>query len=501
MKYLAQCLLMSLLLMPAAAFGEFELSTESLVLGFSDDGKLVSATACFPDCNSGASGKSPKRAQFGGESKPIISSTVQTGDWTLTPGLDGNRSVLKFESEEGATITWRIPRHGYSIELQVESQDTGPAHLTVQSGTRFRPRELAGFGGWLEQVRYVALPGRKSDFGGEQLGLDAEEEASWATDGWAGYRNRYWALLAQVDGGAEYLPLGGEGRQDASLKINVGGESQSLRFYLGPIEPNALAGTDPSLGDLQYSGLWFWLRWVCFGMLWLLGAIHAGISYLLPSPQSWGLSIILLSLSVHILMRPLSRIADRFQDQVHATEARLTPELNRIRAEHKGERQAEEIMALYKREGVHPLYSLKSLLGVAVVIPVFIGAFDMLAENIQLLGTPFLWIADLSRPDAIAGLPFDVPFFGAEFNLLPVLMTGLSVLASWLHRPPTQHPSLRRKQVRNMLLLAAAFFVLFYTFPSGMVLYWTTNNLISAAKGGWQHWRGNRIVDQDTVHE
>ena len=141
---------------------------------------------------------------------------------------------------------------------------------------------------------------------------------------------------------------------------------------------------------------------------------------------------------------------------------------------------------MYQREGVHPLYSLKSLMGVAIVIPVFIGAFDMLAENIHLLDVSFLWISDLSRPDAIATLPIEIPFFGAQVNLLPFLMTGLSMVSSSLHRSPSQHPQLRKKQNRNMYLLALAFFVLFYTFPSGMVLYWTTNNLISAVKGGFR---------------
>jgi membrane protein insertase Oxa1/YidC/SpoIIIJ len=113
----------------------------------------------------------------------------------------------------------------------------------------------------------------------------------------------------------------------------------------------------------------------------------------------------------------------------------------------------------------------------------------MLAENIHLLNAGFLWVRDLSRPDAFAQLPFELPFFGGQLNLLPFLMTALSILASALHRPPAQHPDLRRRQLRNMVLLAAAFFVLFYTFPAGMVLYWTTNNLISVGKGLWARFR------------
>ena len=68
---------------------------------------------------------------------------------------------------------------------------------------------------------------------------------------------------------------------------------------------------------------------------------------------------------------------------------------------------------------------------------------------------------------------------------LPFLMTTLSFIASALHKPLALNAELRRKQVINMILLAVVFFVLFYTFPAGMVLYWTTNNLISVSKSLW----------------
>jgi YidC/Oxa1 family membrane protein insertase len=267
-----------------------------------------------------------------------------------------------------------------------------------------------------------------------------------------------------------------EGRQDASLSITAGPGKWSI--YLGPVEPVLLARASGELDDIMWAGLWFWLRWICLGLFHLL----AWVQVVIPS---WGLAIMALSLAVNILMTPLSRIADRFQQQVNETEARLAPELQRIKKEYRGGEQSERILALYKAEKVHPLYSLKSMMGVAVVIPVFIGAFDMLAENIHLLNTSFLWISDLSRPDHLFTMPFRLPFFGAEFNLLPFLMTGLSFTASALHRPLALNTELRRKQVINMVILAVLFFGLFYTFPAGMVLYWTTNNLISVLKSAW----------------
>ena len=308
------------------------------------------------------------------------------------------------------------------------------------------------------------------------MGFDDESEVTASDSAWLGYRNRYWALLAAPPALNSARLETGEGRQDASLAISA--EPGSWSFYIGPVEPVILKQASADLDDIMWAGLWSWLRWICLGLFHLLAWIHLAI-------PSWGLAIMALSLAVNILMTPLSRIADRFQQQVNETEARLAPELQRIKKTYKGGEQSEQILALYKAEKVHPLYSLKSMMGVAVVIPVFIGAFDMLAENIHLLNTSFLWIPDLSRPDHLFTMPFRLPFFGAEFNLLPFLMTGLSFIASALHKPLALNTELRRKQVINMVLLSVLFFGLFYTFPAGMVLYWTTNNLISVAKSAW----------------
>jgi YidC/Oxa1 family membrane protein insertase len=229
----------------------------------------------------------------------------------------------------------------------------------------------------------------------------------------------------------------------------------------------------------MYSGLWFWLRWICQALYFLLN----GIAMVVPQ---WGLAVMVLSVLVGVLMRPLSKIADRLQDQVHEIDARLAPTLSAIKKNHKGAKQSEKILAMYKEEKVHPLYSLKSLMGVFVVIPVFIGAFDMLAENIHLSGESFLWIADLSHPDAFLQLPFQLPFFGGYLNLLPFIMTGFSFVASKLHSHPAMDVTQQRKHARNLVLMSLGFLVLFYTFPAGMVLYWTTNNLISVIKTLWK---------------
>ena len=448
----------------AVAAADTTVSTQSLRLTFDDRGNLGSAIACFPSCV----GEQVRLQQFADEALVTFGGPAG-GPWALSQQRLAAHQELTFEGPGGARLTWRIPERGYRVELDM----AGVEGVSLRSGASFRPREAAGFGNWLEQSRYALIHQGSI----RQIGLDEDESVTTEVAGWLGYRNRYWTLMAQPPGPVPAQLASAPERQDALIDIESS-EGGSWSFYFGPIEPNVLKSADANLAKLLYAGLWFWLRWICLGLFHLL----AGIKLLIPS---WGLAIMAMSLAVNILMLPLSRIADRFQQQVNETEARLAPELHRIKKHFKGEEQAAKILALYKTERVHPLYSLKSLMGVAVVIPVFIGAFDMLAENIHLLNTGFLWISDLSHPDDLFRLPVRLPFFGSEFNLLPFLMTGLSFIASMLHKPLALDAELRGRQVRNMILLAVAFFVLFYTFPAGMVLYWTTNNLISVIKSLW----------------
>ena len=220
---------------------------------------------------------------------------------------------------------------------------------------------------------------------------------------------------------------------------------------------------------MLFSGLWSPLRALSFGLLQLLRTLSA----IVPHP---GIAIIVLALSVKILLLPLTMLAERLQEQVNATQARLQPSIDAIRAAHRGEEQTRRIWTLYRAEGVHPLYTLKSLLGVAIQLPVFVAVFDMLSEDFDLYRVSFLWIADLSQPDHLLPLPLCVPFFGCYLNLLPFLMSALSLATVLRFRSPVLTPSLERRQRRTLTAMTLAFFLLFYTFPAGMVLYWTSTN-------------------------
>jgi len=465
-KFLA-CLVLSLL--PSIAAAGTEIATRNLVLRFDDSGNLQYAMSCLPDC-----GHTDSRTRsFSGNAAVFTTRGHPDSEFSLERSNSRDRTTLTFSSPStGESRAWTIPESGWLLQLETR----GAQNAELASGTDFRPPAAAGFGEMLERVRYAWF----DDSSVVSVALDDEQAAPRTSSDWFGYRNRYWAALARPAGPVQFLIRTGEVRSDAGIELDFQEHpAMSLALYLGPLEPEALKSGAPELGQLMYSGLWFPLRWICQALFFLISAIH----FVIPH---WAVSIMLLSLAVSILMRPLSRIADRLQDDVHKTEARLAPRLNEIRKEFKGEEQASRILALYKSEAVNPFYSLKSLAGVMVVIPVFIGAFTMLAENIWLAGESFLWIADLSRPDSVATLPFNIHFFGNQFNALPFVMTGLSVWASWLHQHEAHDAAQHRKQLQKLSLMAVAFLLLFYTFPAGMVLYWTTNNLVSVIKNYFQ---------------
>ena len=344
------------------------------------------------------------------------------------------------------------------------------AALRIEARPGFVPPPLPGFGAIYGDVRPVVVD-RDGQSEPEPGRIKAGESA------WVGVRNRFHAVMltgfssdeprVSIDFVAENQPV-----------IVYGPDSRrlDLRIYAGPIEAAGLRSADPVLSNMLYAALWNWLRWLCFGMLWLLTTIDGFVGNI-------GWSIVLLSISVKIpLMTPLTKYADSLQASVNRTQSLLQPQLDEIKRNYKGEEAHNLTLAVYKEHGVNPLYTLKSLVGFLIQIPIFIAAFDMLGENIALDGASFWWIDDLAAPDNWIALPFTLPFFGGYLNLMPVLMTGVTLLSSWVQQDENLTPELERAQTMRLYLMAGAFFLLFYTFPAGMVLYWTTNNVVHLIK-------------------
>lgn len=360
-------------------------------------------------------------------------------------------------------------------QFETELQLTAGAAIELVTDPSFIPEPLPGFGAAYGNVRAVTVneTGQSTIMPGAD---DASPVMTVAPGDWIGIRNRFHTGLIKASGNVS-VQIMTDGLNRPRLRITAVDEQAALSFvfYAGPIENQRLRDIDSRLTGMLFSALWDWLRALCFGMLWLLEKF-------VDLTDDVGIGIVMLSVAVKVLMSPLTHIADRLQDSVNRTQALLQPQLDVIKRDYKGEEAHNRTLAVYKEHGVHPLYTLRSLAGFLIQIPIFIAAFDMLGENVALDQASFLWIEDLARPDSWIDLPLNLPFFGSHLNLLPVLMTGVTVLTSWAQTDPALTPELLHRQRQRLYLMAGAFFVLFYTFPAGMVLYWTTNNVLHFLK-------------------
>lgn len=292
---------------------------------------------------------------------------------------------------------------------------------------------------------------------------------SLSSGAWGGVRTKFWATLLSPADGVVEIDYG-----ESEVVITLKG-STAFEIYSGPVDREALRNGTADLSPLLYYELWPWVRWISIGLQKLL---HFFVSLV----KSYGVAIILLSVFVKIAMYPLVKIADKWQEDVNRTKSLLQPKIDEITKAYKGEEQHNRIMALYKENGVSPFYTIKSLAGFFIQIPIFFAAYHTLGEELSLKGFSFLWIGDLAIQDHFLKLPFSLPYFGEYLNLLPLLMTVITILSAFIHTDESLSPQLLKKQRINLYSMAFIFFVLFYRFPAAMVLYWTMNNVAAFIK-------------------
>lgn len=222
---------------------------------------------------------------------------------------------------------------------------------------------------------------------------------------------------------------------------------------------------------LKYVHLWEPFRLLCIYveafLLWLYSLHNFG----------WGVSIILLSLFFKIFTLPVNIFLIRSQRKVSHLQARLESKLEKIKANFSGEDAHKKLMDAHKELGVTPFYSLKPLLLILLPVPFLIAIFNVLGEFDLIAGASFMWISDLAYPDAIYGISRQIPFLGNTINLLPILMTMITIFAALLHHNKIVSVKKLRNQKLNLYFMALGFLFLFYPFPSVMVLYWTFANI------------------------
>ena len=238
------------------------------------------------------------------------------------------------------------------------------------------------------------------------------------------------------------------------------------------IPKNQLKSHARELDKIRYSHLFFLINW-------LARALEMTLVFINSFVGSWGLSIILIAVFLKIVMLPLSRLVKKYQDSVSKTQTKLAPRLREIKMNYKGEEAHKHFIAAHKDAGVTTFYGLKPMVGLLVQIPVWIAIFNVLAEMPQIVGHSFLWVNDLAYPDKVASWNKPIPLIGNTLNIMPLIMTVVTIVSTLGFRDKFAQPEILKKQKRNLFFMAAAFLILFYPFPSGMVFYWTLANLLN----------------------
>jgi YidC/Oxa1 family membrane protein insertase len=410
--------------------------------------------------------------------------------------VDEDASSVSFETREsGITLrkTFSFDSDSYSFRLLIELLNDSavsiapqfqiniPAHknaaddfreqalAALEDGSRnASPLEGLGAGGFFQSIT-----GRTPEKFKEYLGqID-----------WAGVQTTYFltAILPDNPAQAKVRVVALEPRVSGVAELSFDetvippGRSiaREFRGYMGPKEMERLeafgGGTFHAI-DLG----WSWVEPLTRFFSLFLKMLYTVVA-------NYGIAIIILTILVRIVTAPLTIKQMRSMERMRA----LSPKLKEIQAEFADDRQkqSEKTMALYKSEGVNPL---GGCLPMILQFPVFIGLFYALRSTIQLRQAPFFgWIDDLSVPESL----FEIPGIGVPFRVLPLIM-GLSMVVQQRITPMQMDPAQARMMMTVMPVMMT---VLFYQFPSGLVLYWMVSNLLAI---GHQLWIGRNIRAQ-----
>ena len=273
-------------------------------------------------------------------------------------------------------------------------------------------------------------------------------------------------------------------------------------LYYGPVKVRLLddiaskgqgvprAVVDHYVNDLHLNTLTDYGRfgWWSQLLIFFTNLMHSFLGMLHYVIRNYGVCIIVLTLIVRGLMHPISRKQAQTSIRMQA----IMPEIKKLQAKHKGDRQAlaVEQMALYRKHGVHPLGSCWI---VFLQMPIFLGLYYALQESIHFRLASFLWMKNLAAPDMLIRWGESIPwistpesqgsflYLGPYFNLLPVLAVTLMIVQQkYLMPPPTdEQQEMQQKMMKYMMIV---FGLMFYKVASGLCVYFIVSSLWGLAE-------------------
>lgn len=366
------------------------------------------------------------------------------------------------------TKQYILPRAGYVIDINTQARNIGGdrserlfAYYQIAHDT-LPPRDYSSF---LPTFFGAAVYTADDKF--VKVDLD-DPDTSYprkSDNGWIGVIQRYFAALWLPDAGERefFIRRGRDGNTRVGFIAPMGevaasgAESVRTRLFVGAQEQDELERLQEEDG-YEGIGLVVDYGWLTFIAILLFQALSFIESYI----GNWGVAIILLTVLIKLLFYPLSSAAYRSMAKMKEE----APNIKQMQERFGDDKQRlqKEMMALYRKKKINPL---GGCLPILVQIPVFIALYWVLLGSVELRQAPFaLWISDLATPD---------PYY-----ILSLIMGGAMFLQTRLSPAPPD-PT----QAMIMKIMPIGFALFSVLFPSGLVLYWAVNTILSIAQQWW----------------
>ncbi len=369
--------------------------------------------------------------------------------------------------------SWRVDGYQAHVTWSVRNTGSGPLSLaprvTIREGINYKTiSQYDTHSPILEQGEKIVRPDED----------DVEEKLSFSNVDWAGIDLKYFLKVTlprerDRNASARVYPVAKLGdtsivATELSLSravLNPGESwSREFTFYLGPKKASELEGVAPGLSDAVDLGFFGFLA---RPLLALLNLFENAVG-------NYGIAIILVTVLIKLLFYPLTK---KSMTSMKAMQ-RVAPRLEEIKKKYAKdpERRNAEMMNLYRTEGVNPL---GGCLPMVLQIPVFFALYQVLLNAIEIRHAPFaLWINDLSSPENLFSIGF--AGFDLPIRLLPLVM-GVTMVLQQKMTPSTMD----KAQQQIMMFMPIFFTFLFWGFPSGLVLYWLVNNVLTIGQQWW----------------
>ena len=380
-----------------------------------------------------------------GGARPLALATE--GPWNHDPYAvtsEGGWTVLRWSDGAGAWVEKRLrPAEGkYGLEVQVKAGGAAGHGVTVGA----RLAGAAGKGGTFASSG--AVVGNAGDVERFNLAKLTTAQSVPVNVTFAGVEDQYFLLALLPSRALDDVTVGGGGGVTVSARDGVEG-----MLFAGPKEHELLAGYGRGLE-----------RTISFGIFGFLSVIFlVAMRWIHSFTGNWGVDIVLLTAAIRVLLFPLTHKSTVAMRRMQVLQPKMKAIQERYQDRAKRDPQArarmnQEIMGLYKQEGVNPL---GGCLPTLVQLPILWALYSLFAYAIELRHAPFmLWIHDLSAKD---------PTY-----VTPILMTASMVLQQRM-TPQVGDPAQRRM----FMLMPFIFGLMFMNFPSGLVLYWLVNNILT----------------------